>query len=256
MSKKLLGAALIASLAVAGCSTLSQVDHDGYTDEPVFPELDDVKFKTGTYPNLDNLRQIGDGMTRDQLYDLVGRPHFSEGFRVREWDYLFHFNTEQGLKTCQFKVLFDNDKIARNFHWAPAECANILNGASVPAAKPFSLSGDVGFAFGSAALTPAGLAEIQSIAGQLKQQGQAQRITVSGHTDRIGDAAANQRLSQQRAVSVGRALVAQGIPADAIQAQGFGETRPVVQCEQQDRSSLIACLAPNRRVDITVQGQR
>src|SRR5690606_5044560 len=45
---------------------------------------------TGSYPNIDNLRQVGDGITRDQLYDLLGRPHFAEGFRVREWDYLFH----------------------------------------------------------------------------------------------------------------------------------------------------------------------
>src|SRR5690554_5149289 len=157
MSKKLIGAAVLASLAMAGCGTLSQVDQDGYTDEPVFPEVDDVNFKKGSYPNIDNLRQVRDGATRDQLYDLLGRPHFSEGFKVREWDYLFHFNTAEGLKTCQFKVLFDNDKIARNFHWAPAECADILNrGAASQPVAPFSLSGDVGFAFGSAILTTAG----------------------------------------------------------------------------------------------------
>lgn len=256
MSKKLFGAALMMSLALAGCGTLSQVDGQGYTDEPVFPDVDDVNFKTGSYPNLDNLRQVRDGATRDQLYDLLGRPHFSEGFRVREWDYLFHFNTADGLKTCQFKVLFDKDKIARNFHWAPAECADILNQSSGPGVTPFSLSGDVGFAFGSAALTAAGLNEIQDIAGQLRQLEQVENITVSGHTDRIGDVASNQRLSQQRAEAVRRALADQGIPAGVIQAQGFGPSRPVVQCDQQDRADLIACLAPNRRVDIEVQGQR
>lgn len=256
MNKTLFGAAVAMTLALAGCGTLSQVDKHGQTDDPVFPDVEDVNFKTGSYPNLDNLRQVRDGVTRDQLYNLLGRPHFSEGFRVREWDYLFHFNTAQGTQTCQFKVLFDQDKIARNFHWAPAECADILNQPPAKKITPFSLSGDVGFAFGSAALTTAGLNEIRTIAGQLKQAGQVQRIVVSGHTDRVGDAASNLRLSQQRAQAVGRALVAEGIPASIVQAQGFGADRPVAQCDQQIRADLIACLAPNRRVDIEVHGQR
>ena len=254
MSTKLIGAVALLSLAVAGCGTLSKVDANGHSDSPVFPEVDKTTFHTGSYPNIDNLRQVQEGVTRDQLYDLLGRPHFSEGFRVREWDYLFHFNTPQGLKTCQFKVLFDNEKIARSFHWAPAECADILK--TKKPAKPFSLSGDVGFAFGSAVLTMSGQATVRDIAGQLKQTPEVRGITVSGHTDRIGDAESNQRLSQQRAESVRRALAAEGIPAGSIQAQGFGKDRPVVQCDQQNRTDLIACLAPNRRVDIEVQGQR
>lgn len=252
MNKKLFSLVLASGLAMAGCGSLSEVDPQGRTDHPVFPEVDDASFRTGSYPNLDNLRQVQDGATRDQLYDLLGRPHFSEGFKVREWDYLFHFNTAQGLKTCQFKVLFDKDLIARSFHWAPEACASILDQAP---AKPFSLSGDVGFAFGSAVLTAAGLSEVRHIASQLKQLDQAPRIAVSGHTDRIGDAALNQRLSQQRAESVRRALVAEGIPAASIQAQGFGKDQPIVQCDQQERGELIACLAPNRRVDIEIQGQ-
>jgi len=256
MNKKLIGAAVLVGFALAGCGTLSKVDANGQTEEPVFPDVDKATFHTGSFPNIDNLRQVRDGVTRDQLYDLLGRPHFSEGFRVREWDYLFHFNTPQGLKTCQFKVLFDNEKIARSFHWAPAECADILNPSQPAPVKPFSLSGDVGFAFGSAVLTAAGQSTVRDIAGQLKQMREVQQITVSGHTDRIGDAASNQRLSQQRAESVRRALAAEGIPASVIVAQGFGEERPVVQCDQRDRGDLIACLAPNRRVDIEVQGQR
>lgn len=257
MNKTLIGAALLASFALAGCGTLSKVDSQGKTDEPVFPKVEKVNFHTGSYPNIDNLRQVGDGVTRDQLYDLLGRPHFSEGFHVREWDYLFHFNTPEGRKTCQFKVLFDKNKIGRSFHWAPAECANILDQKPAAAAVlPFSLSGDVGFAFGSAVLTTAGLNTVRDIASQLRQLSELQQVTVSGHTDRIGDDGANLRLSQRRAESVRNALSAEGIPASRIRAQGFGESRPAVHCDQRNRNELIACLAPNRRVDIEVQGRR
>ena len=255
MSKKLMGVALLASLVLAGCGTLSDVDENGRTDKPVFPDVEDVTFDAGSYPNIDNLRLVqqgiaGNGMTRDQLYNLLGRPHFSEGFRVREWDYLFHFNTPEGVKTCQYKVLFDDDLIARSEYWAPEGCGNFD-------AKPqvFSLSGDVGFAFGSAVLTTVGQDTVRNIAGQLKQAPKGQQVTVSGHTDYIGDDAANLRLSQRRAEAVRQALAAEGIPANTIQAQGFGEDRPVVQCDQQNRNDLIACLAPNRRVDIEVQGK-
>lgn len=258
MNKKLIGAALLASFALAGCGTLSKVDSEGKTDEPVWPDVEDVNFQAGSFPNIDNLRQVGDGITRDQLYDLLGRPHFSEGFKVREWDYLFHFNTPEGRKTCQFKVLFDKDKIGRSFHWAPAECANLLNQEPAKQAplEPFSLSGDVGFAFGSAVLTTAGVNTVRDISSKLKQLSELQQVTVSGHTDRIGNDAANMRLSQQRAKSVRNAMINEGIPSSKIRAQGFGETRPVVHCDQQDRNALIACLAPNRRVDIEVQGRR
>ncbi len=257
MKKNWFGAALLGSLVLAGCGTLSQVDSEGHTEKPVFPEVDKATFHTGSYPNIDNLRQVREGVTRDQLYDLLGRPHFAEGFKVREWDYLFHFNTAQGIKTCQFKVLFDQDKLGRSFYWKPSECASVLDATPKTATvQPFSLSGDVAFAFGSATLTSAGLSTIGDIAGQLKQMSEIERVTVSGHTDRIGNAASNQHLSQQRAQTVRQALSAQGIPAAVIVTQGFGSDRPLVQCDQHNRTELIACLAPNRRVDIEVQGQR
>lgn len=126
MNKKWIGSVVVASVVLAGCNTLSQIDQEGYSESPVFPAVKDVFFKNGSYPNVQNLQQIREGATRDQLYDLIGRPHFAEGFGVREWDYLFHFNTDQGVKTCQYKILFDKDKRARHFHWAPTECADLL----------------------------------------------------------------------------------------------------------------------------------
>ena len=79
---------------------------------------------------MNNLKQIRSGMTKDELYDLIGRPHFNEGFRVREWDYLFHFNTPgvgtEGVTTCQYKVLFDSQRYARSFHWRAVDPVNAV----------------------------------------------------------------------------------------------------------------------------------
>ncbi|MEZ2722375.1 OmpA family protein [Paenalcaligenes hominis] len=250
---------LLASLTLGACTTLSQVDESGRTQEPVFPERNKTTFDQGSFPNLANLGQVQPGLTRDQLYDLLGRPHYAEGFKVREWDYLFHFRTKEGLKSCQFKVLFDKDRIAQSFYWKPTECAELIDSQASTdeiAAAPFVLSADVGFAFGSASLTPAGLSQLQQMAAQLKQTSQPSTILITGHTDRIGAAQVNQHLSEQRAQAVRLALTNSGVPSQTMQAKGLGETQPVVFCDQAQQADLIACLAPNRRVEIQMQAAK
>lgn len=254
-AKYLLPAVLVSVLV--GCGTVSKVDKEGYTAEPVFPELKKLTMKDGTWPNVDSLALAEqNGVTRDQLYNLLGRPHFKEGFGTREWNYLFHFNTEQGKKTCQFKVLFDKDKIARNFHWLPEGCMAKQEPAQPePAVVPvaFALSGDVVFGFDSSELTAHGLNEVRKIAQNLKQQSELSEVVITGHTDRLGSEAYNQTLSQRRAETVRQALASEGVDYRVLQAKGYGASEPVVQCDNASRANLIACLAPNRRVDITAQ---
>src|SRR5690625_1749442 len=256
-------AALVAGVVLAGCGTLSGPDAQGYTDNPVFPKLSENALAKGTYPNIDNVKLIETtlanedaGMSRDQIYHLLDEPHHSEGFQVREWDYVFHFHTNNGVQTCQYKVLFDKNKLARNTYWQPESCRDLLDGQPAEL-QPFSLSGDVAFAFDSASLTPRGQDEVRKIAQALQSVPAIERITVSGHTDRLGSAAYNQNLSQRRANTVKQALAAQGIAASLIHAQGYGASQPVTTgCAQQNRDDLIACLAPDRRVDIEVQAKR
>ncbi len=75
-------------------------------------------------------------------------------------------------------------------------------------------------------------------------------ITVSGHTDRLGSDAYNQKLSQRRADAVKNYLTSKGVGADRLSAVGKGESSPVVTCNDRKRADLIACLAPNRRVEV------
>lgn len=244
--------ALAAVLTLAACGNLSQINDGGTSQEPVWPDAAQATFDVGAYPSIENLRLIAPGMTKDQLYNLLGRPHFSEGLvGVREWDYLFHFRTPQGDVTCQYKVLFDKDKHAQSFFWKPAACADLLQSRKPDAPKAVSLSGDVLFAFGSATLTQQGLAEVNRVAVSLPRNSDTS-ILITGHTDFIGSDAANLALSESRAQAVGRQLVTQGVPAAMVRAQGMGEAQPQVQCQHGPRAQLIACLAPNRRVEITV----
>lgn len=255
MKMQTLCLSLLVSLTLGACTTLSQVDENGNTSDPVFPERDKTTFEQGSFPNLANLGQVQPGLTRDQLYDLLGRPHYAEGFKVREWDYLFHFRTKEGLKSCQFKVLFDKNRIAQSFYWKPTECAELIASpaSSEETTAPYVLSADVGFAFGSASLTPAGLGQLRQLALQLQQTSQPSTLQITGHTDRIGAAQANQHLSEQRAQAVRLALANFGVPSQSMHAKGLGDTQPVVFCDQAQQAALIACLAPNRRVEIQRQ---
>ena len=71
------------------------------------------------------------------------------------------------------------------------------------------------------------------------------RIAIVGHTDSVGDDAANQELSEGRAASVRRYLMEQrGIDGSRLEDRGKGETEPVADNDTpEDRQK-------NRRVEL------
>ena len=83
-------------------------------------------------------------------------------------------------------------------------------------------------------------------------------IDVIGHADRIGTEKYNLNLSQRRANAVKTYLVRQGIPAGKINAVGRGKSEPVTgdSCKGQRGKTLIACLEPDRRVDVSVSATK
>jgi OOP family OmpA-OmpF porin len=72
------------------------------------------------------------------------------------------------------------------------------------------------------------------------------RIEVGGHTDNVGNDAANQKLSEQRANAVREFLIAKGIDGTRIVAKGYGETKPIATNETEEGR------AQNRRTEVTV----
>ena len=124
--------------------------------------------------------------------------------------------------------------------------------------KTFNLNSDVTFAFGKANLKPEAKAALDGIYGEIAQVNNA-KVAVAGYTDRIGSDAGNLKLSQRRADTVANYFVAKGVSADAISATGYGKANPVTgaTCDQvKGRKALIACLAPDRRVEIAVNGTK
>ncbi|QWP75309.1 OmpA family protein [Lysobacter sp. K5869] len=277
MQAKRFGAtALVCGVAVgllAACGTRHvsrDISPDGVAAEVIFPAPERAVLKEGTFPNLDNLRQVGAGVSKEQLYHLLGRPHFREGYAgVREWDYLFHFRDAGGVTTCQYKAIFDRNYLAQSFHWQPQACAERLREpaanaapAPTPSAAPrrFAISADALFAFARADaedLQPAGRADIARIAGELRDPGDLRRVRVIGHTDRLGNESDNRALSQRRAETVRQLLIEQGVPAQRVVAEGRGAAEPVAgPCQAQQRAALIACLQPDRRVEIVAEVER
>ena len=86
-------------------------------------------------------------------------------------------------------------------------------------------------------------------------------VKVIGYTDRIGSDHYNMHLSQRRADAVKNYLITQGVPGGKIQAEGRGKADPVTEdrCKGgkgKATKALIACLAPDRRVIVEVDGTR
>lgn len=73
------------------------------------------------------------------------------------------------------------------------------------------------------------------------------RLTIDGHTDRVGNSEKNRILSEERAQAVAAYLTQKGVAAPRITAKGYGDTRPLVQ-EPPNTPNAI-----NRRVEFRIQ---
>lgn len=134
--------------------------------------------------------------------------------------------------------------------------------APMPAPAParVSFSADALFDFNQSSVKPAGKAALDRFAADLRGTS-FQTIAVTGHTDRIGSHAYNLKLSASRAEAVKAYLASQGgIAAAMIDAKGVDGADPVTkpgQCKgSKPTPALVACLAPDRRVDVEVSGTR
>lgn len=271
----LAGAAALMLLltACAGSVSRSIADDGSGAGEVRFPDLAAGEMRQrGVFVPESKLQLVKTGLNKPQIQALLGPPHFSEGLAVvREWDYVLNFHeADNRVQSCQFKVLFDLEGVARSFYWQPRACASRWSNQAqaTPVASPFAaaplaplrstrqftLQGDALFAFGKSGLQdiqPAGRDQLDRLAEQLRQT-PAERIDAIGYSDAIGSPTGNIALSQRRAQAVRSYLVSRGVPAHLIHASGRGQANPVVQCDQAAKAQRINCMAPNRRVEVEV----
>jgi outer membrane protein OmpA-like peptidoglycan-associated protein len=99
------------------------------------------------------------------------------------------------------------------------------------------------FETGKAAILP----DSESVLGEIVkmlQQNSDVKLSVEGHTDNVGAAAANQTLSEKRAQAVEAWLTAHGVGAERLKAKGWGQSKPVADNSTEDGRSK------NRRVEL------
>lgn len=98
------------------------------------------------------------------------------------------------------------------------------------------------FVPGSAVIEPEFTATLYAVTQEVKKH--AGKIEVTGHTDNVGSESANVELSQQRAISVAKALVGGGVDKSKIKVFGAGPAQPVTT------NSTAEGRSKNRRVEI------
>jgi outer membrane protein OmpA-like peptidoglycan-associated protein len=121
-------------------------------------------------------------------------------------------------------------------------------------APTVTLQGDATFGFDRgdiAGLLPEGRAKLDQLIRDMKEAGDVTAIRVEGYTDRLGSGVHNARLSAMRAETVKRYLATGGVESP-ISARGMGAANPLAQCEESNRQLLIRCLAPDRRVELSI----
>ena len=125
---------------------------------------------------------------------------------------------------------------------APAPKVHVLN---------LNESGGSNFATNSAKLSSKAQHQLTAFANKVKaSRVSPSSVTIIGHTDSRGSKAHNQSLSVRRAQSVANFLSSKGISQGVMHVGGRGETQPVAS------NKTKAGRAANRRVSITVKGQR
>ena len=94
----------------------------------------------------------------------------------------------------------------------------------------------------------------------LKTWRQVFSLKITGHTDRLGDPTYNQRLSLARAETAKAYLQSAQVHSASVHTAGVASTQPVTSLEQCPRSlpaaKLIACLQPDRRIEVEITGAK
>lgn len=142
----------------------------------------------------------------------------------------------QSAKNVNTSTLTEYKEITKDLYLSPIEVGQTIR------------LNNIFFEFAKADLKPESYGELDRVVKFLNENPSIE-IKLSGHTDNVGNDAANLTLSENRAQSVLKYIVSHGVSASRITAKGFGKTKPVTGNETDEGRQL------NRRVEFTIVKQ-
>jgi outer membrane protein OmpA-like peptidoglycan-associated protein len=120
-----------------------------------------------------------------------------------------------------------------------------------PAIKLTTDRAAVYFAFGSSKLNAESKKVLDEVAAKIKANPTITSVRIAGYADRIGSAAANEKLSKRRADKVRKYLASKGVVnTQIVETRWFGDSAPATDCKKMSKKKLIKCLQPDRRVEV------
>jgi len=194
---------------------------DDITKEPVYAYIDITNNKTGEVITTLN----SNSATGKFLMSLPAGINY--GIAVRAEGYLFHSEN--------FNLPFGDDF---NVVDKEIELKNIAIGSKIALRNIF-------FETGRANLSSESHTELNRLATLLKDIPRL-KVEIGGHTDNVGSEASNQKLSEDRAKAVVNYLTTQGVAADRLSFQGYGQGSPIAPNSTAEGRAL------NRRTECKI----
>ncbi|MGP9679241.1 OmpA family protein [Halomonas sp. AOP27-A1-41] len=220
-----------------------------------FTTLSESFIRDGAFIPVPDVRSVeqrsGLSINKREVERLLGSPNdMRSTFQDDNW--LYNINlplSESDYLVCQYRVSFQQD-VMISTEWRRPQCERLYMELSEP--QEYNLSADLLFAFDSASISSEGENAISQVAAEIRQYFESPSISILGYTDRIGPSNYNMQLSERRAEAVATALIKSGVDPRWIKYEGRGASDPVISCEDVKGNELKSCLAPNRRVYISL----
>jgi outer membrane protein OmpA-like peptidoglycan-associated protein len=248
------GATYVLGITAKGYKTLvNKVDLSTYIEyvainQNIFAEREDANMVTlnGKVINTKTGKQLEEGIEVRMRVNGIESPAFVYDVKTAAFTLKlpvgFNYDLTPGVINFYNKfepVDLTNatpmSKIVRNFYVTPIEV-----GQSVDIENIY-------FETGRAALKPESFRSLNALIQFLNEYPNV-RVEIGGHTDNVGTAAINDKISEERALSVAEYVVSQGIPSHRIVSKGYGFNKPKASNRTAEGR------AQNRRVDFTITG--